>query len=133
MEASSVSVNGVSYSADAVVGEISMPPFMYASFTTGRADAIHWLRVNGDSMESTLNGGDWVAINTRDTSIGQGGVFAFRDDNGDILIKRLRRVRGSIPLMIAVISDNPKEKTDQARADQITIIGRIVARISGIG
>ena len=124
---------GLIYSGDAVRGEVVLPSFMLANLTHADQAFIHWLDVRGDSMEDTLSGGDWVGVNITDTAIGQGGVFALRDPDGEIIIKRLRKVRGSQPPKIEIVSDNPKQGSDVVLVEDVTVIGRVVARITRVG
>jgi hypothetical protein len=124
---------GIAYSADAVLGEITLPRAISSSLSAAPTNRIHWFEVRGDSMEPTLSGGDWVGVNTMDLAIGQGGVFAMLDGNGEILVKRLRRLRGDDNSKVQIISDNPRQGVDTEDLSAITIFGRIVARISRVG
>lgn len=124
---------GITYSAAAVLGEITLPRAVSSSLSAAPTSRIHWFEVRGDSMEPTLSGGDWVGVNTLDLAIGQGGVFALLDGNGEILVKRLRRLRGDDSSKVQIISDNPRQGVDTEELDAITIFGRIVARISRVG
>jgi phage repressor protein C with HTH and peptisase S24 domain len=124
---------GITYSANAVLGEISLPPAVSSSLSPAPTNRIHWFEVRGDSMEPTLAGGDWVGVNTTDLAIGQGGVFALLDGNGEILVKRLRRLRGADSTKVEIISDNPRQGKDTESLEAITVFGRIVARISRVG
>lgn len=124
---------GVVYAADAVRGEIVLPDYVLAEFSRAKAGRIHWIRVRGDSMEPTLNPGDRVAVDTTDAAIGPGGVFVIRDLDGEIMVKRLRKVPGSEPASIEIVSDNPKQGSDTVLAETVTVIGRVVARLARIG
>jgi phage repressor protein C with HTH and peptisase S24 domain len=132
-QTSVIAKNGITYSADAVLGEISLPLPVSSSLTPAPTNRIHWFEVRGDSMEPTLNGGDWVGVNTTDRALGQGGVFAIRDGNGEILVKRLRRLRGEQSALVEIVSDNPRQGNDVEALDAIIVFGRIVARISRVG
>jgi SOS-response transcriptional repressor LexA len=125
--------NGIIYSGEAVRGEISMPRYLIGEFTRAEPSRVHWIRVRGDSMSGTLEAGDRVGVDTTDTGIGQGGIFVFCDHDGEVLVKRLKRVIGSEPPMIEIISDNPKQGSDTVSAEMITVIGRVVARVSRVG
>lgn len=124
---------GVVYSADAVRGEIVLPDYVVAEFTRAKPGRIHWIRVRGDSMEGTLSGGDRVAVDTTDTAIGGGGIFVIRDWDGEVMVKRLRKVPGSDPVHVEIVSDNPKQGNHTVPSETITVIGRVVARLSRIG
>lgn len=124
---------GVVYAAEAVRGEIVLPDYVLAEFSRAKAGRVHWIRVRGDSMEPTLNPGDRVAVDTTDAAIGSGGLFVIRDWDGEVMVKRLRKVPGAEPASIEIISDNPKQANDVVSADMVTVIGRVVARLARIG
>lgn len=121
---------GILYEADAIRGEIVLPPPVLSSLTRAAPNRLHWFDIRGDSMEPTLSGGDLVCINTADTAVGQGGVFALRDPYGEVLIKRLRRAS---PEEIEIVSDNPKQGNKTELVSDIVIFGRVVARITRVG
>lgn len=129
----STSDGAVVFSADAVRGEIVLPEYMLSEFTRAKPSRIHWVRVRGDSMVGTLDPGDRVGVDTTDTAIGQGGVFVIRDADGEILVKRLRKVRPSDGIEIEIVSDNPKQGNEVVPSESIAIIGRVVAKISRVG
>lgn len=79
-------------------------------------------------MKGTIEGGDWVAIDMFDKGVGQGGVFALRDCTGEVIVKRVRWVRGSDPQKIELISDNPKQGSETEFLSKIEIIGRVIGR-----
>lgn len=122
--------SGLMYPADAVHGEIVIPPAALSLMTRADPRRLHWLDVRGDSMEPTLSGGDLVAINTADALVGQGGVFALRDPYGEILIKRLRRLNAD---QVEVVSDNPRQGNKTELLAEIAIFGRVVCRITRVG
>lgn len=130
-EETTVTIGGVSYHADDIRGEVVLPDFMLSSLShSARRDAIHWFDVAGDSMEPTLNSGDWVAVNVKDKRISGGGVFALRDQHGTILVKRLEV---ETPGRIEIISDNPRQRAKSELMDDITVIGRVVGRMTKVG
>ena len=122
---------GIVYAADAIEGEISMPASITAALFPAPASRVHWLSVRGDSMEPTLSAGDLVGINTTDTRIASGGIFAFRDHDGDVLVKRL--AEDDDRARVRCLSDNPKQPSFTRRLDEVEIFGRIVARIARVG
>ncbi|WEK50342.1 MAG: S24 family peptidase [Candidatus Kaistia colombiensis] len=117
----------VVYSADAVRGEILMPDYLLSEFTRAKAPRVHWIKVRGDSMEPTLLPGERVMVDTTDQHFGQGGVFVIRDPDGEILVKRLRKLKDG---EIELVSDNPKQPPMVHRADEIGILGRVVGRLA---
>lgn len=85
-----------------------------------------WLmEVRGDSMSPTLESGDRVMVDTRDTLPSPGGVFALFDGLG-VVVKRLHYVTNSDPAMVRVISDNPRHGEERHPLDDIRIIGRVI-------
>jgi hypothetical protein len=128
----SVDIGGVSYQSDAVRGEVILPDFMLSTLShSARRNSVHWFDVAGDSMEPTLRGGDWIAVNIEDKSIGQGGIFALRDQHGTIVVKRLEY--GDKPGRIDIISDNPRQHSKSELVGDISVIGRVIARITRVG
>jgi len=84
------------------------------------------IRVKGDSMEPNLYEGDQVIINTADTRMEDGAVFAVNFE-GQAVVKRLSRDRGEWWLT----SDNPdqvRHRRKSCRDGECIIIGRIVKR-----
>lgn len=124
---------GVIYSAEAVRGEIVLPSYLVNEFTRASTKFIHWVRARGDSMEPTITPGDRVGIDTTDTVIAGGGVFVIRDWDGEIQVKRLRKLSDNGGGRVEIISDNPRQGNQTVDSDRITILGRVVARISRIG
>lgn len=128
-----VDSGGIMYSGDAVRGEIVLPDYLVAEFTRAPSALLHWIRVRGDSMSGTVEPGDRVGVDTSDTAIGGGGVFVIRDWDGEIQVKRLRKAGNATPAMVIIVSDNEKQGNATVTADTVTIIGRVVARISRVG
>jgi phage repressor protein C with HTH and peptisase S24 domain len=84
------------------------------------------MRVSGDSMEERLHDGDAVVIDTSQTEVLDGKVYALWYDGGE-RVKRLHRMPGG-GLMIR--SDNeakyPPLKLTADQAQTVRIIGRVV-------
>jgi len=120
---------GVVYSADAVRGEILLPQYLLSEFTRAAAARVHWVAVRGDSMTPTLWPGERVMVDTTDTAIGQGGVFVLRDPDGEVLVKRLRKLSGN---RIELVSDNERQGNAIHGAEDVAIIGRVVGRLGRV-
>lgn len=95
--------NGREISEDAVVSLIRVNR-NWISRHCGNANsrALNIISVSGDSMNPTLNDGDFVIIDTSVTYVDTDSLFAFSLDN-DLFIKRIQRAGRNIN----VISDNP--------------------------
>jgi len=88
------------------------------------------VQVHGDSMEPTLHDGDFVAFKTYvgdGSDIPSGKVVVVRNRYGELIVKRLTRVDGSIVLT----SDNPKYPPLQPSAD-LQIVGVAVEAIKRV-
>jgi repressor LexA len=88
------------------------------------------VQVHGDSMEPTLHDGDFVVFKTYvgdGSDIPNGKVVVVRNHCGELIVKRLTRVNGSIVLT----SDNPKYPPLQPSAD-LQIVGVAVEAIKRV-
>jgi len=88
------------------------------------------VQVHGDSMEPTLHDGDFVVFKTYvgdGLDIPSGKVVVVRNHYGELIVKRLTKVNGSIVLT----SDNPKYPPLQPSAD-LQIVGVAVEAIKRI-
>ena len=85
--------------------------------------------VKGDSMAPTLMDGDTIFVD-RQVSELRDGIYVFQMD-GDLLVKRLQKLPGSL---VSVISDNPMFpafQVDMNAGDrQLHVIGRYRGRIA---
>lgn len=123
--------NGETYRGSFVRGEIVLPTYLTAEYTQSAPAHIHSLRVRGDSMEPTLLSGDRVFVDTKDTSVGQGGLFVIIDRRWDeVLVKRLRRVIVGDAPRIEVVSDNALQGNETVTLDEVEVVGRVIARLT---
>lgn len=82
------------------------------------------VRADGDSMQPTLLGGDWVLIDMTQTRLTREGIYAIRVGH-DVWIKRL-----SLNLRqktVRVISDNPTTPVQDVDEEELTVIGKVIA------
>ncbi|MGV7222871.1 MAG: LexA family transcriptional regulator [Nitrospinales bacterium] len=90
----------------------------------GGAEQLFVMRVEGDSMEPTLNENDIVLINKNASTVGPGGgIFAVNWD-GLILVKRLQLNLETKELILK--SDNSKYSSSVMSPDKIKIEGRVI-------
>jgi phage repressor protein C with HTH and peptisase S24 domain len=94
-----------------------------------RPEALVVIRAEGDSMTPTVNDGDVVLVNTDETAIVSGLLYAIEDPDNGVRIKRLRKMLDG---RVRVESDNPDKRmhpddylTPDSRA---RVIGRAVDR-----
>lgn len=86
-------------------------------------------RASGDSMESVIEDGDILLVDTGRTDFQNGGIFLLTINN-DWFVKRLRlRATGELD----IISDNEKYPTETLKPDcgiEVKIKGRVVKNLS---
>lgn len=87
------------------------------------------MTVTGDSMEPNLYDGDLVIINTADTQMRDGAVYAFNYE-GEAVIKRLVKERGEWWLF-SDNTDQVRHRPKGCRSGECIIIGRIIRRETG--
>lgn len=81
----------------------------------------------GDSMEPTINSGDIVVVDVRDTDVTQEGIFCL-NYGGGVTIKRIQ----VLPFGIEFISDNKLYNSFVLKGqelDAVKIIGRVVTAL----
>jgi phage repressor protein C with HTH and peptisase S24 domain len=86
------------------------------------------IQVKGDSMEPSLYEDDIVVINTGDTKLVDGTVYAFNYE-GEAVVKRLSRDAG----MWWLTSDNPDQRKyhrKSVQGNECIVIGRVVRKES---
>ena len=82
------------------------------------------IRVNGHSMQPTLNDGDDIMVDSgTGASVAKSGVYVLRFD-GALMVKRLLPHLGG---RLSILSDNPDyPPIDNVPASDVAIIGRVV-------
>lgn len=122
-----VTADGVT--VDAVSATWTFPvAFLHAELRARESD-VDIIPVDGDSMIPTLLPGDRVMIQRSATRPSPDGLFAI-DDGIGVSVKRLQIVRGSDPLMVRIISDNPQHSTDTVLAESLKVLGRVICKVT---
>lgn len=115
---------GASYVDNPVAEDLRyFPRSFIEAITSSPPSQLTLARPQGDSMEPTIRGGsDFVIIDRSERSVrAQDVIWAFTV--GEIgMIKRLR-VRGR---KVTILSDNPSVDPDEADAEEVNIVGRII-------
>lgn len=85
------------------------------------------IAVTGSAMEPALYDGDWVVINTADTTPKEGAVFVIHGE-GEAVIRRLFKINNQW----LAASDNPDKRLyrDKPITEDVFIIGRVVHKQS---
>jgi phage repressor protein C with HTH and peptisase S24 domain len=117
----------ISQDGESTVGHVRLD---HRFVMNGRYDPskLYALRVRGDSMESKLSDGDTVIIDTGDTKLVDGVVYAVNYE-GEAVIKRLSRDAGDWWLT----SDNPDQRKYHrkvCRGSGCIVVGRAIQAIT---
>lgn len=121
---------GQSIVGHAVLSEWVLPASFYRHELHASPGAIILMQVHGDSMWPTLQSGDRVIIDTKQSSFASDGLYVFHDGDGVPRVKRLSKVLFSDPPTVDVISDNPQHPKQNALLADVMIFGRVVGRIT---
>ena len=116
-------------SAEAIRDHWVVPEAVISGLLRSASKHLRAFEVVGDSMLPTLQPGDRVFVDTRRTEPNPEGVFVLYDGS-TVVVKSLQIIRGSDPLKIRVISDNPKYPAYEVLAEETHIIGRFVGRFT---
>jgi len=116
--------------ADGIRAEITVP-FRWLRLLGLDPATTDLVRVQGDSMWPEIADGDWVFVDRRFHQLRADDVYLLWDGHG-IVAKSLQIVRGSDPARVRIISTNPSYLTDEVPLADISIIGRVHARIGRI-
>ena len=79
------------------------------------------IRVEGDSMETTLRDGDEILVDRTPRPL-RDGIHVVR--TGDALL--VKRLDLAVPGKFALVSDNPAYRTLELAPDEVQVIGRVV-------
>lgn len=119
--------SGIDNFEENIIGQWNMPLMEYRTIsTTSNPDNVKMIRARGDSMAPTLKDGDWVLADMSFRSTDSDGLYLIRSSTG-LAIKRLQ---GSIPGHICIISDNPKYPPQTWESGEIQILGKIIYTLS---
>lgn len=125
-----IEANG-DFSAEVVRDFWRLPPWVLSRFNA-QAGHIKAFPSQGDSMEPTIDDGDVVFVDTRHRVPSPPGVYALADEFGGVVIKRLEVVSRprEDPVVVRIISDNPRHGPKDLTLDEINILGRYVGRFT---
>lgn len=113
--------NGIEALSENIIGTWDIPIEKYKDFSTTSPENTCMFQVAGDSMQPTLNSGDWVVADVSQNYISVDGLYLIRTASG-LSVKRI--LSGLTD--ISVISDNSNYPNFTASIGEITILGRII-------
>lgn len=103
--------------------------FLRTELRSGETE-VELVTVEGDAMAPTLLAGDRVMINRRQNVLVADGLYVIASPYG-AQVKRLEWLQGTKnPAVVRVISDNRLHAPVEVSIDEVTILGRVVCRIS---
>lgn len=118
--------DGIDNLPEKTCGHWKLPTAEFKSITSGNPNNIKMLRVQGDSMQPTINEGDFVWVDISNNYIGSDGIYLIRMATG-LAVKRLQSGLNNI----VIKSDNQSYSDITADVGEIKIIGRVVYILNG--
>lgn len=113
--------DGIDNLPEKVCGHWKLPLIDFKSITSGNPDNIKMLRVQGDSMQPTINEGDFVWVDVSNNFASSDGIYLIRMSTG-LAVKRLQAGLNDITIK----SDNTSYSDITADVGKVQIIGKVV-------
>lgn len=118
--------DGIDNLPEKTCGHWRLPIAEFKSITSSNPENLRMLRVQGDSMQPTINEGDWVWVDTSNNYIGSDGMYLIRMATG-LAVKRLQSGLSNV----VIKSDNPTYSDITADVGEVKIIGKVVYILNG--
>lgn len=122
--------DGRSLEGEHIEGELYFPEAQLADLGVSPGQ-VAGVKVRGDSMEGTLDDGDWVLVDLANRDPRRSGVFLLWQ-SGERRIKRVQRLPGGA---LQLISDNTHYPPEMIRPEEmhdVEILGRCEIRIGRV-
>ena len=113
--------DGIDNLPEKVCGHWKLPLTEFKSLASGNPNNIKMLRVQGDSMQPTINEGDFVWVDISNNFVGSDGIYLIRMATG-LAVKRLQAGLSNV----VIKSDNPTYSDITAEVGELKIIGKVV-------
>ena len=84
------------------------------------------VQCEGDSMAPTIASGERVIIDTQHKTPSPDGLYAIRDALDSVVVRRLHVLRSSKPASVSVISDNPKNPSEEIPLTDLDVVGKVL-------
>ena len=118
--------DGIDNLPEKVCGHWHLPTAEFKTITSVAPSNIKMLRVQGDSMQPTINEGDWVWVDTSNNFISSDGLYLIKMHTG-LAVKRLQSGLSNI----VIKSDNASYSDITADVGEVQIIGKVVYILNG--
>ena len=118
--------DGVDNLPEKVCGHWHLPTAEFKTITSVNPSNIKMLRVQGDSMQPTINEGDWVWVDTSNNFISSDGMYLIKMHTG-LAVKRLQSGLNDIKIK----SDNTSYSDITADVGEVQIVGKVVYILNG--
>lgn len=118
--------DGIENLPEKVCGHWKLPVQEFKSITSSNPNNIKMLRVQGDSMQPTINEGDWVWVDISNNYVSSDGIYLLRMATG-LAVKRLQSGLSNI----VIKSDNSSYSDITAEVGEVNIIGKVVYILNG--
>lgn len=127
--------SGMTFAAEVISDYWRVPPVILSGMGNAKPADITFIPCQGDSMAPTLVEGDVVVVDTRHGWPSPDGIYAINDQFGGIIVKRLelRAPIGEGPVLVAIISDNPRHREKIVAIDELRIVGRVLRKFGIVG
>lgn len=113
--------DGIDNLPEKVCGHWKLPLAEFKSLASGNPNNIKMLRVQGDSMQPTINEGDFVWVDVSNNYASSDGIYLIRMSTG-LAVKRLQAGLNDITIK----SDNTSYSDITADVGKVQIIGKVV-------
>lgn len=113
--------DGVENLPEKICGHWRLPLAEFKSLASGNPNDIKMLRVQGDSMQPTINEGDFVWVDISNNFVGSDGIYLIRMATG-LAVKRLQAGLSNV----VIKSDNPTYSDITAEVGELKIVGRVI-------
>lgn len=118
--------DGIDNLPEKVCGHWHLPTAEFKTITSVAPSNIKMLRVQGDSMQPTINEGDWVWVDTSNNFISSDGMYLIKMHTG-LAVKRLQSGLSNI----VIKSDNASYSDITADVGEVQIVGKVVYILNG--
>lgn len=119
---------GAVVEAEEIVAHWDLPEVWLRTLTSASERDLHVITVEGNSMEPELYAGDKVIVDSTRKSPTPPGIFVLNDGIG-LVVKQLEHIPKTDPPRVEIKSANKDYRADEATAEEINIIGRVIGVI----